>query len=982
MLSVGRLMEDQQIIKSVLPEKPLVSVIMPTYCRREDSLRKSIESVLAQTFTNFEFIIIDDGSRDGTLQILLEYQKLDHRIMIIRHYLNCGLPAVRVNEGLMLARGKYIAYQFDDDEWLPNCLQILVDKIERKPYECVVYGVCEAIVDDGRGNSTKMLLGTQVDNCMLNNRNYIANNSVLHHRSILELTGLYDPNIVLRRCCDYDLWIRMSKFVPFIFVDQVVSKVNAGKKDSLGVDENLSIIKMSNIRIMLEINRNDKLKANVINNYHVDDMTQYHAYFSERVIDKINRISIIPYRCKVSYYLKQAELCVASLTRPAKKMMAVVKKAYSKTVDIIISNFTKRLDKFPYNQFFIIEDELYFLKPEDHDLLVAVGEADIAFERYLTKYKKDSIPVINVLEDNMFYYYEKDRNSWNSQWHEQLMQQMVKGPTNILCYDHDSNKQESSTWFKRIHTNIPDRYFVLKKKETANDKLKIALYANNHLENELRLIYTAFKSLKQLDKLELHIWGSTSVPFNQLPCSIKNRSFNKNFENHLQELKSYYYDYYICPYYEENYLHGCKSILAFIEGTAMGGVGIFSKRGPFAAIPDELCFKADLSQWSQVLQQVIDLPEEKRYDIYYQAYYFIRKNHLTENQAYKFLSYLDVTLLHKKVKSNRIAYFIANNATEQAIESLILYGQIIKDYGFEVTFCLSTNPSDKIQNAIAQSNLSINYHRFEYALLDREQGNLLAQWLQAHHIGLVHSAGYLPTVGHGCQVAQIPHISSLYDYEKQIITKENIQQFPVTNYIHTTSNYSGAMWSDYIGVPFCKVVFPVETYYFELYEIKRIQKNEDRKKVLISGQISRDLVRQQLTNQGLNDRIEVIEIADIKPEVYATIDFLISIQFEEGINKEMLRSMASGVMVLALKSMQSNEIIKAGYNGMVFEHPTVEAIIDCLKQAIAVEDSIKEEILYNAYHTAMIVCKKEFIISELIHIYNEAVDSFNDLLRR
>lgn len=69
MLNVSRLIKDRTILRSDLsPAYPVISVIMSTYCRSEVSLRKAIESVLTQTFTSFEFIIIDDGSRDSTLR--------------------------------------------------------------------------------------------------------------------------------------------------------------------------------------------------------------------------------------------------------------------------------------------------------------------------------------------------------------------------------------------------------------------------------------------------------------------------------------------------------------------------------------------------------------------------------------------------------------------------------------------------------------------------------------------------------------------------------------------------------------------------------------------------------------------------------------------------------------------------------------------------------------------------------------------------
>ena len=93
---------------------PLVSVVMPVY-NREDLVARAIESVLSQTFTDFEFIIVDDGSTDNTPKILNDYASVDKRIKIIRNETNRGIPFSR-NRGIQAARGTYIA-QMDSDDY-------------------------------------------------------------------------------------------------------------------------------------------------------------------------------------------------------------------------------------------------------------------------------------------------------------------------------------------------------------------------------------------------------------------------------------------------------------------------------------------------------------------------------------------------------------------------------------------------------------------------------------------------------------------------------------------------------------------------------------------------------------------------------------------------------------------------------------------------------------------------------------------------
>lgn len=95
----------------------LISVILPVY-NGEKYLKEAIESILNQTYTNFEFIIIDDGSKDSSLEIIRDYEKEDERIVVVSRE-NKGLIAT-LNEGIEKARGKYIARMDQDDISLPQ----------------------------------------------------------------------------------------------------------------------------------------------------------------------------------------------------------------------------------------------------------------------------------------------------------------------------------------------------------------------------------------------------------------------------------------------------------------------------------------------------------------------------------------------------------------------------------------------------------------------------------------------------------------------------------------------------------------------------------------------------------------------------------------------------------------------------------------------------------------------------------------------
>jgi glycosyltransferase involved in cell wall biosynthesis len=121
---------------------PTVSVIIPTY-NRAHLIGRSVRSVLNQTYTDFELIIVDDGSKDNTEDILKAFN--DPRIMFIKHTINRGVCAAR-NTGIKSARGAYIAFQDSDDEWLPQKLEKQMAVFQQDKKGDIGLVVCEYII--------------------------------------------------------------------------------------------------------------------------------------------------------------------------------------------------------------------------------------------------------------------------------------------------------------------------------------------------------------------------------------------------------------------------------------------------------------------------------------------------------------------------------------------------------------------------------------------------------------------------------------------------------------------------------------------------------------------------------------------------------------------------------------------------------------------------------------------------------------------
>lgn len=185
---------------------PKVSVIMSCY-NGEKFLRESIDSILGQSFFDYEFIIVDDGSTDLSGQILEDYASKDSRIVLIRNSARMGLThSLRV--AISKSRGEYIARQDADDL---SCNTRLMQQISllNKNSDLILVGTGHLVIDgDGNDLYTPVTIQNNRDiNKLLNHGNVFAHGSVMFRRDAYERAGGYDERF---RCAqDYELWLRM-----------------------------------------------------------------------------------------------------------------------------------------------------------------------------------------------------------------------------------------------------------------------------------------------------------------------------------------------------------------------------------------------------------------------------------------------------------------------------------------------------------------------------------------------------------------------------------------------------------------------------------------------------------------------------------------------------------------------------------------------------------------------------------------------------
>ncbi|MCL4871765.1 MAG: glycosyltransferase [Anaerolineae bacterium] len=198
---------------SFSPARPLVSIIIPTY-NRSHLLSQTLASVLAQTYTPLEIIVVDDGSTDETLTMLAQYEG---RILLVTQA-NQGVAAAR-NHGTRIAKGHYLTFLDDDDLIEPTKIARQVALFQRQPELGLVH--CGYYLSDKDGQlRDKVWLWPQADTLrQLICRNFIWSGAPLIRRDSLQAVGEYDSQLTNGQ--DWDLWLKLALAgVPFAVIPQ------------------------------------------------------------------------------------------------------------------------------------------------------------------------------------------------------------------------------------------------------------------------------------------------------------------------------------------------------------------------------------------------------------------------------------------------------------------------------------------------------------------------------------------------------------------------------------------------------------------------------------------------------------------------------------------------------------------------------------------------------------------------------------------
>ncbi len=214
------------MLKDTKQNYPFVSIIIPTY-NRASWLPGAIDSVLEQTFQDYELLIVDDGSTDNTQEMVAGY---GDKVKYL--YQNNKGPSAARNLGIKSAQADLLSFLDSDDRWLKNKLHTQVDLMISNPSIKICY-TDEIWIRLGKRVNPKKIhkkySGWIYQKCLP--LCIISPSSAMIRREVFERVGLFDESLLV--CEDYDLWLRISRYYPISFIDLPLILKNGGHDDQL-----------------------------------------------------------------------------------------------------------------------------------------------------------------------------------------------------------------------------------------------------------------------------------------------------------------------------------------------------------------------------------------------------------------------------------------------------------------------------------------------------------------------------------------------------------------------------------------------------------------------------------------------------------------------------------------------------------------------------------------------------------------------------
>jgi glycosyltransferase involved in cell wall biosynthesis len=1002
---------------------PEVSVVMPVYRDRANGItRRAIDSVLSQTLTNIELILVDDGSNDGLLDVLHEYRRVDDRVAIIRHEENSGLPALRVNEGLLAAKAPLVAYQFEDDFWYRDALASLREGVPERMADFVVYGNVLRITH--LGERIDVLGNVPIDRSALLRQNLVANCSVLHPLSLMDRIGMYDPQVLLRRFSDYDLWLRATRFADFVHVPKVIGESIVAHEHSLGrgvhLDRELTLP-------LVGVDKTAQLVPTRIASY--DVLMPFRP--TTRVVEAaIWREAVAPYAAQHPDLFTRDERCAMAAKMSADRNNAILKTAYSTSIDVTFGNFVRSVGD---------EEHLFTFYGEALPPSVVHLERAILYRTvspattaFAAACRERGASTIYVMDDNMFAFHEvgpEHAYLKPGTPHYTAMRQQVETADLVIVYSDEVERacREHNPRVVRLETNVRAARLCARER-AANGRRKVALITSPIREAELKLFWSEITAaLEGAGDVELHCWGFDYRTVGEPDERILQRAFDHSYERYLDRLQAEGFEIILAPLLDDTTVKRSKSPVKYVEAAAAGALLLVSDVAAYGKVRGGVTavkVANDAGAWGAALTAALAMAPEAREAMVACARRDVAGRFTSEHAAVDMATALIAADFHGIVRSSRsisgrpaILYVFGHTALGGATLHLLDHARLMASLGVEPVVCVRMQDPVEVEfrNRVEAEGWELVRFPFSVSLAPEAlsadaAANLdeLASACRRLGVRLIHATPYSAAWASIAEALEVPLVFSLH---QAYGVPPAPTQFGRPHGVHCSSQLYGAAWSSSFVCPTHAFPAPVPAEHFVIGEgrLRGVRLSWDRRiTVLVSGTLQprkgqlraaaavanlieegHDLelvlagytefvpdyvraCRTEFDRRGLGDRLTIRGfVRDMRP-LYAAADIVLCSSDDESQPQAILFGMACGCLAVTAPAGGVREIVKDGFNGFLAGGTGSADLERALGRALRTAETQRRRIVARGIEASWTRSHPRFTRLHLVELYVDA----------
>jgi glycosyltransferase involved in cell wall biosynthesis len=644
---------------------PKFSIFMPTFRRGASGhLKRAIQSVLRQTFKDFELIIIDDGSVDGSFDIIKQFMELDARIHCLHHPKNVGLPALACYEAYLMSKGEYLMFCFDDTEYKCDVLKKIEEVISEKKIK-IAFGYIEWESIANNGDVVKSLLGKEyISQKYLSITNFLPNLGVVIQRDVPREIGFLDPHLAIARVTDWDYWKRAAKVYEIhrlnIFVGTEYGLVSG---NSLGLTYPLNT---SLSFEWTELDRNDLLKPGNYEEYDVQAIPSELSYLAKLTLCDLSQF----YSSKFWYsFASDGKNAVGQLElqRIGYGKVLVVAPELSASISLPFENLSDSYFRFT---------TLAFLDFKD----IMSAQAIIICRDLVAARTRQLVKIARLLNINLYYYLDdnfivlSEEIDVLREYTRDNLIKLLSGFSGVLV---PTSSLADFFLNEKLHDNVyvfppilPARiwhdYPVYPVK--SDGVLRIGFMGGSHRnQNFLDYILPAILRLAKERKIELIVAGNLQIPDHMVfGLTVYKFPFDISYELTIGRMVSSEIDILVHAGSSTNN-NPYKTLNVLVNAWAIGATPVLAKQPPYENVEKDglglLCDAESSESWYEKLLMAATNPAvtkqiSKKIDSFLHYEYSGQKN---LNVIQKILS--DELPLGFSVVENRYRSYISYAAT-------------------------------------------------------------------------------------------------------------------------------------------------------------------------------------------------------------------------------------------------------------------------------------------------------------------------------